>query len=132
MSQIDKASNRRPIANRVIAVAAGTIFLNATGYTLPAGAADATSKPVVSSAATDESIRPFKIDVPQSQLDDLRKRIADTRWPDKETVNDQSQGIQLQQRYAKSGRLVNGQPSLRNTRIAKQKRPLGNKQAPTD
>ncbi|NEI74796.1 alpha/beta fold hydrolase [Rhizobium lusitanum] len=97
MSQIDKASNRRPIANRVIAVAACTIFLNATGYTLPAGAADVTSKPVVSSAATNESIRPFKIDVPQSQLDDLRKRIADTRWPDKETVNDQSQGIQLQQ-----------------------------------
>ncbi|WP_428483056.1 epoxide hydrolase family protein [Sinorhizobium meliloti] len=44
----------------------------------------------------DESIRPFEIHVPQSQLDDLRKRIADTRWPDKETAGDISQGIQLQ------------------------------------
>ncbi|WP_437416575.1 epoxide hydrolase family protein [Sinorhizobium meliloti] len=44
----------------------------------------------------DESIRPFEIHVPQSQLDDLRKRIANTRWPDKETVGDISQGIQLQ------------------------------------
>jgi pimeloyl-ACP methyl ester carboxylesterase len=54
--------------------------------------------PVVAGAVAkkaDESIRPFKIDVPQSQLDDLRKRIADTRWPDKETVGNISQGIQL-------------------------------------
>nr|WP_245293004.1 epoxide hydrolase family protein [Rhizobium acidisoli] len=43
----------------------------------------------------DERIRPFRIHVPQSQLDDLRERIADTRWPDKETVGDISQGIQL-------------------------------------
>ena len=54
--------------------------------------------PVVTASAdkkSDDSIRPFKIEVPQSQLDDLRKRIADTRWPDKETVSDISQGIQL-------------------------------------
>ncbi|MBB1251671.1 epoxide hydrolase [Rhizobium sp. G21] len=44
----------------------------------------------------DESIRPFKIHVDQSQLDDLRRRIAGTRWPDKETVGDISQGIQLE------------------------------------
>jgi pimeloyl-ACP methyl ester carboxylesterase len=42
----------------------------------------------------DESIRPFRVHVPQAQLDDLRRRIAATRWPDKETVNDDSQGIQ--------------------------------------
>jgi pimeloyl-ACP methyl ester carboxylesterase len=46
-------------------------------------------------ATQDASIRPFKIEVPQAQLDDLRKRIALTRWPDKETVDDISQGIQL-------------------------------------
>ncbi|HTE84602.1 MAG TPA: epoxide hydrolase, partial [Dehalococcoidia bacterium] len=43
----------------------------------------------------DQSIRPFKIQVPQAALDDLRRRIAATRWPDKETVADQSQGVQL-------------------------------------
>ncbi|MGO7565962.1 epoxide hydrolase N-terminal domain-containing protein, partial [Rhizobium johnstonii] len=42
-----------------------------------------------------ETIRPFQIHFPQSQLDDLRKRIAETRWPDKETLSDVSQGIQL-------------------------------------
>ena len=46
-------------------------------------------------AAEDRSIRPFKVQVPQAALDDLRRRIADTRWPDRETVDDQSQGIQL-------------------------------------
>jgi pimeloyl-ACP methyl ester carboxylesterase len=41
------------------------------------------------------AIRPFKIEVPQAELDDLRARIKATRWPDKETVDDQSQGTQL-------------------------------------
>src|SRR5687767_1753152 len=43
----------------------------------------------------DRSIRPFTAQVPQAALDDLRRRIADTRWPDKETVADPSQGVQL-------------------------------------
>src|SRR4030095_12974355 len=43
----------------------------------------------------DRSIRPFKAQVPQAALDDLRRRIAATRWPDKETVDDRSQGAQL-------------------------------------
>ena len=46
-------------------------------------------------AAEDRSIRPFKAQVPQAALEDLRRRIAETRWPDRETVDDQSQGIQL-------------------------------------
>ncbi|MFL5827171.1 MAG: epoxide hydrolase family protein, partial [Thermoleophilaceae bacterium] len=41
------------------------------------------------------AIRPFSIDVPESDLDDLRARIAATRWPEKETVEDPSQGVQL-------------------------------------
>jgi pimeloyl-ACP methyl ester carboxylesterase len=46
-------------------------------------------------AADGPSIRPFTIRVPQAALDDLRRRIAATRWPDKETVPDESQGLQL-------------------------------------
>jgi len=46
-------------------------------------------------AAQDESIRPFHVDIPESQLTDLRQRIAATHWPDKETVADTSQGVQL-------------------------------------
>src|SRR4249920_1055569 len=43
--------------------------------------------------ATD--IRTFHVDVPQEQIDDLRRRIAATRWPSKEPVPDRSQGVQL-------------------------------------
>jgi pimeloyl-ACP methyl ester carboxylesterase len=43
----------------------------------------------------DDSIRPFEAKIPNEALVDLRRRIAATRWPDKETVTDQSQGAQL-------------------------------------
>jgi len=45
--------------------------------------------------AVDVSVRPFKVDVPEEQLTDLRRRIAATRLPEKETVADASQGVQL-------------------------------------
>ena len=48
-----------------------------------------------SAAAEEKSIRPFQINVPEDALVDLRRRIAATRWPDKESVTDQSQGVQL-------------------------------------
>ena len=52
--------------------------------------------PEATRAATeDNAIRPFRISVPEEQLADLRRRIAATRWPDKETVTDPSQGVQL-------------------------------------
>ena len=40
-------------------------------------------------------IRPFRVEVPQAELDDLKRRILSTRWPDEETVGDASQGVQL-------------------------------------
>jgi len=49
----------------------------------------------VSAATEDNAIRPFRIDVPQEALVDLRRRILATRWPDRETVADPSQGVQL-------------------------------------
>ena len=44
---------------------------------------------------TPPEVRPFRIDVPEEDLDDLRRRIAATRWPERETVDDSSQGVQL-------------------------------------
>jgi pimeloyl-ACP methyl ester carboxylesterase len=44
---------------------------------------------------TATEIRPFHVDVPEEQLDGLRRRIAATRWPRKELVEDRSQGVQL-------------------------------------
>jgi pimeloyl-ACP methyl ester carboxylesterase len=49
----------------------------------------------VAKAAEGDVIRPFRVNIPEEQLVDLRRRIAMTRWPDRETVNDQSQGIQF-------------------------------------
>src|SRR5262249_3118612 len=46
-------------------------------------------------AADDNTIRPFKVNIPEEALVDLRRRIAATRWPDKETVADPSQGVEL-------------------------------------
>ncbi|MCW2085540.1 UNVERIFIED_ORG: pimeloyl-ACP methyl ester carboxylesterase [Bradyrhizobium japonicum] len=46
-------------------------------------------------AATADEIRPFRIDVPEEALIDLRRRINATRWPEQETVADESQGVQL-------------------------------------
>src|SRR5688500_12243792 len=40
-------------------------------------------------------IRPFHVDIPDEALEDLRRRIAATNWPEKETVADQSQGVPL-------------------------------------
>jgi len=43
----------------------------------------------------DSAIRPFHIDIPEEELIDLRRRIAATRWPEREAVTDTSQGVQL-------------------------------------
>jgi hypothetical protein len=39
-------------------------------------------------------VRPFRIEIPEAELDGLRARIAATRWPSKELVADRSQGVQ--------------------------------------
>src|SRR5271163_1273716 len=51
-------------------------------------------------AVADESVRPFHINIPEEQIVELRQRIAATRWPDKETVSDESQGIRLAEMQA--------------------------------
>ena len=45
--------------------------------------------------ATDTTIRPFHIGFPQQALDDMRRRIGATRWPERDTVSDDSQGVPL-------------------------------------
>ncbi len=70
----------------------GLAFLAFTGY------AASTSHKTNSQRPTKEDceIRPFHVHFPETQLSDLRRRIAATRWPDKETVADQSQGVKLE------------------------------------
>jgi pimeloyl-ACP methyl ester carboxylesterase len=49
----------------------------------------------MSTVETATEIRPFSVNIPEQALDDLRRRIAGTRWPSKELVEDRSQGVQL-------------------------------------
>jgi hypothetical protein len=46
-------------------------------------------------AGADQSVRPFRINVPQNALADLKHRLAAIRWPEQETAPDRSQGVQL-------------------------------------
>ena len=48
-----------------------------------------------STVETATEIRPFHFEIPEDKIDDLRRRIAATRWPSKELVDDRSQGVQL-------------------------------------
>jgi pimeloyl-ACP methyl ester carboxylesterase len=45
--------------------------------------------------AENTAIRPFEVNFPEAEITELRRRINVTRWPEKETVNDSSQGVQL-------------------------------------
>jgi pimeloyl-ACP methyl ester carboxylesterase len=45
--------------------------------------------------AEDNTVRPFRVDVPEAELTELRRRINATRWPERETVTDDSQGVPL-------------------------------------
>lgn len=77
------------------AAALGIVLTAAFGY---AHATQVANQPSATRRATaeDDSIRPFpKVHVPQRALDDLRRRIAATQWPEKETVTDTSQGVPL-------------------------------------
>ena len=49
----------------------------------------------LAAATAAEAVRPFKVHFPESDLADLRRRVAATRWPDRETVTDDSQGVRL-------------------------------------
>lgn len=82
---------RRLQPGRALALACGfALFLDGGCIqAAPAAAANA-----------DQSVRPFRVRVPEEQLVDLRRRIAATRWPDKETVDDESQGVRLAQMQA--------------------------------
>lgn len=46
-------------------------------------------------SAGDTTIRPFTIEIAETELEDLRARIVSTRFPEKEAVEDESQGVPL-------------------------------------
>ena len=52
-------------------------------------------QPALRKSTDPASTRPFRVNIPEADLIELRRRVAATRWPERETVNDQSQGVQL-------------------------------------
>src|SRR5208283_772301 len=49
----------------------------------------------IDQASDKPAIRPFHVDVPEAELNELRRRIDATKWPERETVTDATQGVQL-------------------------------------
>ena len=95
-----RASPSPPWKNAFAAVALVLILLVIPGHarTAPIAGAEVATMSLSSKAGAaenDTSIRPFRIHFPDEALADLKRRIAATRWPDKEIVADQSQGVQL-------------------------------------
>src|SRR5215471_10241576 len=86
---------RALLAGSLAALSIGLLIIAAPDY-----AQNTTAPPTTSQAGEDRSIRPFTVHVPQAALDELRQRINATRWPDRETVTDRSQGVQLEQLQA--------------------------------
>src|SRR5215212_5681611 len=80
------------LATSAAAILATSVAAGALGLLPTQVAADPTQQ---KTSSEDTAIRPFRINVPEEALVDLRRRIEMTRWPEKETVEDQSQGMPL-------------------------------------
>jgi pimeloyl-ACP methyl ester carboxylesterase len=91
----------------ILTMVAGLLLYAVSGYgqTSPAGKAQTVrneksatariNKNFGAAITQDTAIRPFRVNVSEESLAELRRRLAATRFPDRETVNDRSQGIQL-------------------------------------
>jgi pimeloyl-ACP methyl ester carboxylesterase len=97
MSAVSSSPTWRNILVTVaVAGAFGLVLLAAPSDAQTVPSADAqTSVSGLGAAVEDTAVRPFHINVPEEALVDLRRRIAATRWPDRETVTDRSQGVPL-------------------------------------
>ncbi|MGA7816928.1 epoxide hydrolase family protein [Caballeronia sp.] len=84
-----------PSRRRFIGVAAATVAASALSQLAFADTNQAVTDIAQSPSGDPTSIRPLRIHAPESQLIDLKRRIKATRWPERETVTDASQGVQL-------------------------------------
>lgn len=82
-----KINNDKLTSNTIIGTAAALLIFAVLAFIQPRWA----------DAQSPETIRPFKVHIPESTLTDLHNRIQVVRWPDKETVTDRTQGVQLAQ-----------------------------------
>ena len=102
MKPFDRLTKRVTLRSGSIAVGAMTCLALSSACEQRVGlAVSAANAGTVASAtsapaeANDTAIRPFRVNLPDADLADMKRRLVATRWPDKETVADQSQGAQL-------------------------------------
>ena len=86
---------RTQIASEVIDQDRRRLLTGAAMGIAAAGAATLFPLRPAPAATGEDAIRPFHIDIPEADLVDLRRRLAAIRWPDKETVADETQGVPL-------------------------------------
>ncbi|HEY9381072.1 MAG TPA: epoxide hydrolase [Burkholderiales bacterium] len=83
---------RRSLIANAVAAAFSLILLATPCYVHSAEAVNVAAL----SDVEDKGIYPFRINIPEDALADLRQRVLATRWPEMETVNDDSQGVRLE------------------------------------
>jgi pimeloyl-ACP methyl ester carboxylesterase len=89
---------RRVLGSAVLTLPAARLGMTGSAQVHIAKESTMTSASAARSTAQDtasDAIHPFRVDVPEEDLVDLRQRITATRWPEKETVDDFSQGVPL-------------------------------------
>jgi pimeloyl-ACP methyl ester carboxylesterase len=84
-----------PSRRGFLSLSAAVAATAAVGSRIPFLNQSATAAPVGSAASTGPAIRRFHIHEPRGKLVELRRRVLEAQWPEKETVTDQSQGVQL-------------------------------------
>ena len=102
MKLLERLVNRVSVRTGIIVCSAITClalpatFARRTGLlVLAAPVAEGAAHDTVAAGNNDTAIRPFRVEIPQKELVQLRRRIMATRWPTKELVEDRSQGVQL-------------------------------------
>jgi pimeloyl-ACP methyl ester carboxylesterase len=91
----DNNSPQVPSRRRFIGVAAAAVAAGSLSQLAFAETNQAITEVSPPAGGDKTAIRPLRVHVPESQLIDLRRRIKATRWPDRETVTDDSQGVPL-------------------------------------
>src|SRR5690348_14622330 len=87
-------NSRRQFIHAAAATGIAGIFAASLGSLTAQGSAIKAAQLELPTATKD--VTPFKVHVPQEALNDLRRRLASTRWPERQTVGDWSQGVPLQ------------------------------------
>src|ERR1700720_4729559 len=97
MSKMPDLDRRHFLGAAAASVAAGQLGLLAFPRRLEAMTGEMTETPtdVARQTGSAPDIRPFRVSFPEEQLADLRRRVKATKWPERETVPDDTQGVRL-------------------------------------